>query len=104
MTFTHGKLTAPGLAFIFLAAPVPTLADTVIANCTGMLNFDVYTIDTERPRQEIDGIGEAEVTMDEDFIYLDGSFGEYRFDLKAGTLYHNDSDTSVYCTYKWVDD
>lgn len=104
MAFTFGKLAAPGLALIWLTAPVPALANTVIANCTGMLNFDIYTIETDRPRQEIEGIGEAEVSMDEDFIYLHGDFGEYRFDLKAGTLYHNDSDTSVYCTYKGLDD
>ena len=85
-------------------ASLPASADVITANCTGMLNFDIYTFDTEKPTQEIENIGTAEFSMDEDFIYLRGTFGEYKFDLKAGTLYHNESDTSVYCTYSGLDD
>ncbi len=82
-----------------LLVPQAAWADKVVANCTGMLDFDIYTIDTELTSQEIEPIGEAEVAIDEDFIVLTGAFGEYKFDRNAGTLYHNDRDTSVYCTY-----
>jgi hypothetical protein len=68
-----------------------------------MVNFDIYTIDTELATQEVEGIGTSEFSMDENFIYLRGAYGEYRFDLKAGTLYLNDSDTSVYCTYSGIE-
>lgn len=75
-------------------------ADIVTANCTGMLDLDVYKFDTTLASQDIDGIGMADVTMDDDAIRLEGDFGTYVFDLNVGTLYHNDSDTGLYCTYK----
>ncbi|MFN3147386.1 MAG: hypothetical protein ACE368_20125 [Paracoccaceae bacterium] len=99
---THSRRIALALAAgaAMLAAPVDAVAGTVTANCTGMLNLDIYEIDTERDTQDVAGIGTSEVTVSEDEIVLTGAFGSYRFDLKAGTLYHNDSDTGVYCTYK----
>lgn len=94
--------TALGIAV--LAGPVPALADIVTANCTSMLDFDIYKFDTNQAEQTIDGIGDSEFSMDESEIVLVGDFGEYRFDLDVGTLYHNDSDTSVYCTYSTSED
>lgn len=88
---------------VVLLSPALSQAATVTANCTGMFNLDIYEIDTELSSQEVAGIGTAEVIWSEEDILLTGSFGSYRFDLKAGTLYHNDSDTGVYCTYKGLD-
>ena len=99
---THSRRIALAVAAgaAVLAMPVGALAGTVTANCTGMLNLDIYEIDTGRDTQDVAGIGASAVTVSEDEIVLTGAFGSYRFDLKAGTLYHNDSDTGVYCTYK----
>lgn len=83
-----------------IGAASPSWSESIVANCTGMVNFDIYTIDTEESSQEIENIGLSEVSFVEDMeIVLTGDFGEYRFDRKVGTLYHNGSDTGVYCTY-----
>lgn len=103
MTLMRKINLASVLGLAALAFPLQASAATITANCTGMLNFDIYTIDTERATQEVEGIGTSEFSMDEKFIYLRGDFGEYKFDLKAGTLYLNDSDTSVYCTYSGIE-
>lgn len=87
-----------GLAALTL--PVMASAEIITANCTGMVNLDIYKIDPTQPVQDVDGIGTSQVTITDAEILLEGAFGVYRFDLKAGTLYHNDSDTGVYCTYK----
>lgn len=102
---THSRRIAFALAAgaAALALPTGALAGTVTANCTGMLNLDIYEIDTGLAEQDVDGIGASEVTFSDEEIVLTGAFGSYRFDLKAGTLYHNDSDTGVYCTYKGLD-
>lgn len=85
---------------IAMSGPVATAAAaTITANCTGMLNLDVYTFDPGLQTQEVAPLGTAEFSMTEDEIRLVGAFGVYRFDLKRGTLYHNDRDTGVYCTY-----
>jgi hypothetical protein len=44
-------------------------------------------------------LGPAQVSIDDEAIVLTGAFGEYRFMLRGGTLYHNGSDTGLYCTY-----
>lgn len=93
-----GRTLAVAMVGMVWAGAAP--ADIVTANCTGMLDLDIYTFDTTLDRQDIAGIGLADFTMDEDAIRLEGDFGSYRFDLNAGTLYHNDSDTGLYCTYK----
>lgn len=78
---------------------VSASAETITANCTGMLNFDIYNFDSESPLQTIEGIGEANFELTEVDIILTGAFGEYRFNIVDGTLYHNGSDTGIYCTY-----
>lgn len=78
---------------------VSTSSDIITANCTGMLDLNVYTFDPDLPKQDVEGIGSADFSMDDTMILLRGAFGTYRFDLKVGTLYHNDSDTGLYCTY-----
>jgi hypothetical protein len=100
-----GMTFAPKFAFIAavgllaLMTPGPVSAGPVTANCTGMFNLDVYTFDPALPTQDVANIGTAEVAFSDQAIVLTGAFGEYRFDLKVGTLYHNGSDTGVYCTY-----
>lgn len=64
-----------------------------------MLDHDVYVFDTEAPEQEIARLGPASVTIDAQTIVVTGPFGEYRFMLQGGTLYHNGADTGLYCTY-----
>ena len=97
--------SAPKIAFLFavgltaLVTPGPVSAGTITANCTGMFNLDVYTFESTLPKQDVASIGSADVTISDQEIVLKGAFGEYRFDLKVGTLYHNGSDTGVYCTY-----
>ncbi|SFZ86871.1 hypothetical protein SAMN02983003_4066 [Devosia enhydra] len=86
--------------FLLLAAlPTAALAETVEANCTGMFDLDIYQIDLDLPRQEIEGLGEADVTVTDESIVAKGGFGEYRFDRKVGTLYVDGSDSGIYCTY-----
>ncbi|GGD41906.1 hypothetical protein [Sinisalibacter lacisalsi] len=101
MTIARNLPAALALSVVML--PQAVSAETIIANCTGMLDFDIYTIDTSQSSQEVENIGMAEVTVEEEAILLTGEFGEYRFDLEAGTLYHNGSDTGVYCTYSSED-
>ena len=86
-----------GLAFLNLGGQAS--AGTIKANCTGMLNFDIYTFDSEKESQDVQGIGTSQFTQADGFITLVGDFGEYKFDLSAGTLYLNGNDTGVYCTY-----
>ncbi len=93
----HRLMTGAVLAGSMFA--VSASAETITANCTGMLNFDIYNFDTEAPLQTVEGIGEANYERTEDAIILTGDFGEYRFDILLGTLYHNGSDTGIYCTY-----
>lgn len=94
--------SAVGL-FILMSPTVASAAETVTANCTGMLDLNVYEFDPTLATQEIEGIGNAGFVMNSDEIRLSGDFGEYRFDLKAGTLYHNGNDTGLYCTYKGLE-
>ena len=75
-------------------------AETVTVTCTGMLDFDIYAIDTAQETQVIKGIGDAKVALTKGAILLEGAFGVYRFDLEAGTKYHNDVDTGIYCTHQ----
>jgi hypothetical protein len=92
------KLMIPA-AFLGCLMAVSATAEIITANCTGMLNFDIYKFDSEAPQQMVEGIGEANFELIEDSIILTGVFGEYRFNIEAGTLYHNGSDTGIYCTY-----
>jgi hypothetical protein len=96
-----------GFAFVasltLALVPLRATAGTIVANCTGMVNFDIYRMDPDLPTQDVEGIGQSEFSRDESSIRLRGDFGEYRFDLKVGTLYLNDSDTGVYCTYSGLD-
>ena len=89
--------TAPFLAATLAAGAA--WSDMLTANCTGMLDVNVYKIDLALGTQVVDGIGDAVVTVSEDAILLDGAFGQYRFDRKVGTLYHDEKDTGLYCTY-----
>lgn len=99
----HRQLIATAVGI--LAAAVPSLAasETITANCTGMFDLEVYSIDMEQSSQEVEGIGLAEVSATETAIVLEGDFGVYRFDLEVGTLYHDDKDTGIYCTYSGLD-
>ena len=85
---------------VAMSAAHRATAEVIVANCTGMVNFDIYTFDTEEPVQEVALIGMAEVTVSDKSILLTGAFGTYEFDISVGTLYHNGTDTGVYCTYK----
>lgn len=91
-----GVTTALALTVLSLGAQ----AKTVEANCTGMFNLDTYSFDTEKPEQEVSGIGTGAFEMTETEITMTGSFGEYRFELKGGKLYQDGKDTGVHCTYK----
>ncbi len=95
-------ITAIGLLALMPAGPAS--AGTITANCTGMFNLDIYEFDKTLAKQDVAGIGSADVTITDAEIVLKGAFGDYRFDLKAGTLYHNGSDTGVYCTYSGLAD
>lgn len=99
MTLTHSLSLTAATALVFAVGSTQASAQTLIANCTGMIDLNIYQIDMDKPSQNVDGIGQSEVVIDEDKILLQGKFGEYRFDRKVGTLYHNDSDTGIYCTY-----
>jgi len=94
------NVIALAASLVVLALPAPALAGSITANCTGMLDLDVYTFDSEQPTQEVGKLGTARFLMTADEIRLEGTFGVYRFDLKNGTLYHNDRDTGLYCTYR----
>ena len=94
------RRTSLATALALAALGLPAAAGTITANCTGMLNLDIYRIESDQPTQDIDKIGPSQVTISDTEILLEGAFGTYRFDLKAGTLYQNGSDTGVYCTYK----
>ena len=82
---------------IFIASQA--ISGVVIANCTGMVDFDIYKIDEDLLEQDVNIIGISKVKFEENFIILTGSYGEVKFDLKLGTLYRNGSDTGIYCTY-----
>ena len=75
------------------------ISGVVIANCTGMVDFDIYKIDEDLLEQDINIIGKSKVKFQENVIILTGSYGEVKFDLKLGTMYRNGSDTGIYCTY-----
>lgn len=99
MIFRRNVKTAAGLAVAISAFPLAATAGTITANCTGMMDFDIYTFDTEKEMQEINKIGMSKVEITDEAIVLTGDFGDYRFDLGVGTLYHNGTDTGIYCTY-----
>lgn len=103
MTFARRITFIIAASLVPLLTHGPVVAETITANCTGMLNLDIYTFDTALPKQDIIGIGPADVAITDQMIVLTGAFGEYRFDLKVGTLYHNGSDTGLYCTYSGLD-
>ena len=89
------------IAILMLCSVAPmSQAGTIVANCTGMVNLDIYTIDTEKQAQDVAIIGTSDVTITDKAILLTGAFGSYEFALDVGTLYHNGTDTGVYCTYK----
>jgi hypothetical protein len=96
---TPRAMIAATLCATGLLAANAAHAEKIVANCTGMVNFDIYTIDTELEEQEIEIIGQSTVEITEEAILLTGAYGEVRFDLKVGTLYENGTDTGVYCTY-----
>ncbi len=97
------RLASAALCLAILAPAAPAAADVVTADCTGMLNHDIYRIDPDLPQQEIEGLGPAEVEIVDGQIRVTGSFGEYRFDLRVGTLYHDGRDTGLYCTYRGIE-
>jgi hypothetical protein len=99
MAFERLCIIGATISFTSLMVTVPAYADIIITNCTGMLNLDRYEFDTDQPEQDVAGIGPSTFSMDEQEIRLLGNFGEYRFDLNVGTLYHNGTDTGLYCTY-----
>ena len=66
----------------------PGLAANIItANCTGMMDLEIYTFNPVEELQVVPGYGEVTFALSEEFITLSGEFGQKRFDLKAGTLY-----------------
>jgi len=93
------KLPFTASAALCLSATL-VQAETVTVTCTGMLDFDIYTIDTAQETQVVMGIGDAKVALTKGAILLDGAFGVYRFDLETGTKYHDDVDTGIYCTFQ----
>lgn len=99
MTFVRLATVAGLLCVPFIVHPTAASAEIITANCTGMFDLEIYEMDAELESQEVEGIGMADFSMDEEFIVLTGDFGEYKFDLEAGTLYHDESDTGLYCTY-----
>ncbi|GKY89566.1 hypothetical protein [Sinisalibacter aestuarii] len=99
MTYLRKTSCAAFLGLAALVLPNAASAEIITANCTGMFDLNIYEMDTTLASQEVEKIGVAQFTVDDDFIVLTGDFGEYRFDLNAGTLYHNGSDTGLYCTY-----
>ena len=82
----------------------PAAAGTIVANCTGMIEDNVYRFDTDLTTQEIAGIGTGEVSIDDTEIRFEGAFGEYRFDREIGTEYLNERDTGNFCTFKVLDE
>ncbi|MYA87350.1 MAG: hypothetical protein F4X97_02650 [Boseongicola sp. SB0662_bin_57] len=99
MEISHLVRIVAGFGMVLLGSVHAGMAEKIEANCTGMVDFDIYTIDTEKPVQEIALIGKSTVAIDDEFIVLTGDFGEYKFDLNRGTLYRDGSDTGIYCTY-----
>ena len=99
MEVSHLAKTIAGFGMVLLGSVHAAMAEKIEANCTGMIDFDIYTIDTEEPIQDIALIGTSSVAIDDEFIILTGDFGEYKFDLNRGTLYRDGSDTGIYCTY-----
>ena len=90
------------IPFIFICGILvgkQAISGVVIANCTGMVDFDIYKIDEDLLEQDINIIGKSKVNFQENVIILTGSYGEVKFDLKLGTMYRNGSDTGIYCTY-----
>lgn len=102
MRFARTLCIACALGLAAGTAAAPSQAAIIVANCTGMVNFDIYNLDDDQPVQEVEGVGKAEYERNDDFILLRGAFGEMKFDLKAGTLYRNGSDTGIYCTYTGI--
>lgn len=100
MAFERKRFIGAAIGFVSLVVTVPAHADTITANCTGMLNLDRYEFDDDQPEQDVAGIGPSTFSIDDQEIRLLGDFGEYRFDLNVGTLYHNGTDTGLYCTYR----
>lgn len=99
---TRRTIPAAALTLAVLTPPLAAAAGTITANCTGMIDNRIFRIESGQPEQEIEGLGPANVSVDDGAIRLEGAFGEYRLDLKAGTLYHNDRDTGLYCTYRGI--
>ncbi len=93
------KTSGAALLIGFMFGAAPAQAEKIVANCTGMVNFDIYTIDSTLEEQDVEKLGPSVATIDDEAIVLTGAYGEVRFDLKVGTLYENGSDTGVYCTY-----
>jgi|TARA_B110000503_G_scaffold139778_2_gene229019 hypothetical protein len=89
-----------GLFVAISASSTMVLASEITATCTGMFDLDIYNFVSEKKIQVIEKLGEVQFVQTEGFITLDGSFGEMRFDLNSGTLYANESDTGLYCTYR----
>ncbi len=98
ITYIRKFLTTYLLA-IFTLVGNQAISGIVVANCTGMVDFDIYKIDEDLPEQDINIIGKSKVKFEENFIILTGAYGEVKFDLKLGTLFQNGSDTGIYCTY-----
>ena len=92
-SLAHAKIIA-WFGMVLLGSVHAAMAEKIEANCTGMIDFDIYTIDTEEPIQDIALIGTSNVAIDDEFIILTGDFGEYKFDLNRGTLYRDGSDTA----------
>lgn len=100
MPHLHPAARIAFLATVVLTcAPHGARADVITANCTGMMDLNIYTFDTALPEQEVAGIGTGSFRIDDDAIVMTGTFGEYRFDRKVGTLYQDGRDTGLYCTY-----
>ncbi|MDE0211826.1 MAG: hypothetical protein F4Z55_01615 [Boseongicola sp. SB0667_bin_21] len=99
MKISHLARIIAGFGMVLFGSVHAGMAEKIEANCTGMVDFDIYTIDTEEPVQDVALIGTSNVAIDDEFIILTGEFGEYKFDLNRGTLYRDGNDTGIYCTY-----
>ena len=53
MEISHLARVIAGFGMVLLGSVHAAMAEKIEANCTGMIDFDIYTIDTEEPVQDI---------------------------------------------------
>ena len=53
MTISRLARIVAGFGMVLLGSVHAGMAEKIVANCTGMVDFDIYTIDTEEPVQDV---------------------------------------------------